>query len=117
MRAGNLRHSIVLERPVEVRDPTSKALDTRFRKIFETRASIVPLTGRELFMAQQVQAEVTTRISFRWRLAELDATCRVRTVSAEQIYDILAVLPDATARREIVLLCILRTSEGWRRGG
>lgn len=117
MRAGNLRHSVVIERPAEARPPASGALVTKFRKLFETRASIVPLTGRELFAAQQVQAEVTTRISFRWRPVDVDATCRVRTVSGDQIYDILAVLPDATARREIMLLCILRTSEGWRRGG
>lgn len=113
MRSGHRRHSIVLEQPKEA--VVNGANVTTWRKVAETRASIEPLTGRELFAAQQVHSEVNTRINIRWR-PDVNETLRLRTVGFQELYGILAVLPDKTGRREINLLCVKRTAEGWRDG-
>lgn len=114
MRSGSRRHAIVLEQPAEatLADGSNK---TTWKKLAETRASIEPLSGRELFAAQQVHAEVNTKINFRWRPG-VDETLRIREAGQGALYGILAVLPDKTGRREITCLCVKRTSEGWRDG-
>lgn len=111
MRSGNRRHAIVIEKPSE--SVVNGANKTSWSKFADTRAAIEPLSGRELFAAQQVHAEVTTRINFRWR-PNVDETLRIR--AGTTLYGILAVLPDKTGRREISCLCVTRTSEGWRDG-
>lgn len=115
MRSGARRHLLTFEAPVETVDPVTGATVTTWTQQFQTRASIRPLSGRELFAAQQVQAEVNTKVNIRWRLG-VDETLRARSELDGTIFDIGAVLPDATLRREIDLLCIRRVSEGWRRG-
>lgn len=113
MRAGTRRHSIVLEQPSE--SVVDGATVTKWTTFCTTRAAIVALSGRELFAAQQVQAEVTTRINIRYRPG-VNETLRVRDLVDGNLYGILAVLQDPTARREIDLYCVRRTSEGWRDG-
>lgn len=115
MRSGARRHALAFEQPVETVDPVTAATVVTWTSLFETLGSIDSLTGRELFAAQQVQAEVNTRINIRWR-AGVDETLRIRELADGTIYDIGAVLPDKTRRREIWLLCTRRVSEGWRRG-
>lgn len=113
MRAGARRHAIVLERPSE--KVVAGANKTGWTKVAETRATIVALTGRELVAAQQVHAEVTTKINIRYRPG-VDETLRARDVRDGTLFGILAVIPDPTLRREIDLYCVKRTSEGWRDG-
>ena len=114
MRSGNRRHAIVLEKPAEGVGAAGENR-TRWPQVATTRASIEPLTGRELFAAQQVNAEVTTRINIRWRPGVHEAL-RIRVIGSDDLYGILAVLPDKTGRREINCLCVKRTAEGWRDG-
>lgn len=113
MRSGNRRHAIVLEKPTEGVGSAGEN-KTQWSLVATTRASIEPLSGRELFAAQQVHAEVNTKINFRWR-PNIDATLRIR--AGGTVYGILAVLPDKTGRREITCMCVSRVSEGWRDGG
>lgn len=114
MRSGNRRHSIVLEQPSE--SVVAGENKTAFKEFARTRAAVRALSGRELFAAQQVQAEVTTVINFRWRPGIHEAL-RIVVLPEGTVYGILAVLPDKTGRREIDCLCVKRTSEGWRDGG
>jgi len=114
MRAGRLRHRVKIEKPREVR-PGGGKVELKFRELFETWGEINILSGIERTNAAQVAAEATTKIRIRWR-AGVDATCRVRDVATDTLYDILAPLPDYTGRRELVLLCVQRTAEGFRRG-
>lgn len=114
MRSGARRHAIVIEQSTEAVG-TEGQNKISWRKLFETRASIEPLSGRELFAAQQVNAEVNTRINFRWRPGVHEAL-RIRNVGLGELYGILAVLPDKTGRREITCMCVRRTAEGWRDG-
>lgn len=120
MQSGKLRHQVILERRTDVQQPGGQVKHDYVPFATDVWAAIEPVSGREFFAAQQVQAEVTTRIRIRWR-DDVDETCRIRHVTRhtipihEDIYDIAAVLPDAkTGRRELVLMCTKRTAEGWR---
>ncbi len=114
MRSGARRHAIVFEQQIEAVGAEG-ANEITWSTLFETRASIEPLSGRELMLAQQVNAEVNTRINVRWRPGIHEAL-RIRNVGLGELYGILAALPDKTGRREINLLCVKRTAEGWRDG-
>lgn len=65
MRVGRMRHRLEIQRATETRDAaggvvqTWSTLDTRW-------ASIEALTGREYFMAKQVQSDATHRIRLRY---------------------------------------------------
>lgn len=79
---GEYRHE------VEVQEDLGEAVDgndalgqprERWRKLFRTRAKIEPWQGREYWQAQQVQAESTHRLKFRYRpeWRGVTAACRV----------------------------------------
>lgn len=72
-------------------------------------AEIVPLSGREFIAAQTVQANVTTRITIRWR-AGIEPSMRV--IHGVDVYNIKAVLPDPTLRRHLTLMCETGANDG-----
>lgn len=65
MKAGRLRHVITLQRNEPTKndlgEPTPNWVDYA-----DCDAEIMPLRGREFFDAQQVNAELTTRVRIRW---------------------------------------------------
>jgi SPP1 family predicted phage head-tail adaptor len=75
MRAGRLRHRITIQQPVITRDGTGESLETwgAFAVVW---AAVEPLRGREMFAAQEMHSEITTRIRLRY-LAGIDTTMRV----------------------------------------
>jgi SPP1 family predicted phage head-tail adaptor len=123
MRAGLLRHRITLQRPVGTNDEWGEP-SPLWEDVVSVAAAIEPISGREFFSAQQVQADVTTRITIRWRNG-IEPAMRIVHVTAQQaamsppestVYDIEAILPDPTGRRQIVFMCRNRNSEGFRSG-
>jgi SPP1 family predicted phage head-tail adaptor len=122
-QAGAYRRRVDIEQQVQTKDSTGSVVPTWAALWKDVPCSINQFQGRsrEEFAAQQVQADVEWKIAFRWR-PDLDASMRVveylnaaRTKS--MIYNIEGVLPDATNRRQIVLLCRTRLSEGFRSDG
>lgn len=122
MRAGPNRFEVELQRRVDNQD--AGGLDHTYETFGEDYAGIRDLSGRELFAAQQVQADVTTEIRMRWR-PDVDATTRIVCYVGDlddsprqvEVYDVMAPVKDAkTGRRELVLLCVRRTAEGYRSG-
>jgi SPP1 family predicted phage head-tail adaptor len=72
-------------------------------------AGIEPLSGREFIAAQAVQAGVTTRITLRWREGLKPS---MRIVHGDDLYNILAILPDPTLRRHVNLMCSTGVNQG-----
>lgn len=66
MRAGELRHSIVIQMATTGRDSYGAATLT-WTSGRNTQAAIWPLRGKEYFAAQQVQAGVTHKIRIRYQ--------------------------------------------------
>jgi SPP1 family predicted phage head-tail adaptor len=120
MQSGKYRHEVTLLRRVDTQQSGGQVAHS-YEPFATVWARISPVSGREFFAAAQVQSEVTTRISIRWR-DDVDETCRVRHVTDHSVspqkydeYDIKSALPDEkTGRRELVLMCSKGPAEGWR---
>lgn len=65
-------------------------------------AAIEPLRGRELFAAQAVNAEVTTRIRVRWRE---DVDRKMEIAYKDLKFEILYVIHPEFGRKELHLMC------------
>lgn len=66
MRAGQLRHRVTIQEPVEARNGYNEAITT-WAPVATVWASVEPLSGREFFAAEHVQSEITHRVRLRWR--------------------------------------------------
>lgn len=67
VRAGRLNRRIALQTPVETRDPETKEPEKSWLGGDLRWASIVPLSGRELFQAQQVRPQISHKVNIRYR--------------------------------------------------
>lgn len=116
------RRRVDIQQRVVVKDSFGGTKDDTWKTIWPAvPCAIEALSGRELFLAQQVQSDATYKISFRWRPG-IDATMRLRhssgtTPQAYDYYNIEAVIPDDTNRRTLELLCRLRINDGFRKDG
>ncbi|MBC7193869.1 phage head closure protein [Marinobacter sp.] len=103
MRAGELRHRILIQRLASGQDEYGQPLNA-WQDVATVWAKIEDLSGREYFQAQQVPtAQVSTRITIRWR-PDIEPTMRV--VHGARVLDIKAVLDPDGRRREIQLMCL-----------
>jgi SPP1 family predicted phage head-tail adaptor len=66
LKAGDLRHQILIRRPIEV-DNGKGAYTTTLSTIAEPWAEVKGLTGREAVMDQVLQSISVYRIRIRWR--------------------------------------------------
>jgi SPP1 family predicted phage head-tail adaptor len=68
MRAGLLRHRLRIEEAVDVTSTSGDGQPTKAWNVLGTVwGSVEPLSGRELFTAQQVSARTTHKITIRAR--------------------------------------------------
>lgn len=102
MRAGRLRHRVVVERATDGTDaygdqvPTWSALATVW-------AGIEPLSGREYLAAAHIQADVSTRIVIRG-IPGVSITPKDRIRYGTRLFDIKQVVDRDAENIEIQLL-------------
>lgn len=103
MRAGKLRHRVVIQENQPTRDGDGAELDN-WVTVATVWAAIRPLTGGERFVttADQVVAEASTRIELRYR-SGLDV--KMRCTWSGHTFDIEQIKEVNTERREIHLMC------------
>lgn len=101
MRAGTLRHRITIEQPAETQNAHGEPVVT-WSALATCWASVEPLSGRELLMAQQVNAEITHRARLRY-VAGVMAKQRVQHQG--RYFDINAVRNIDERKVELELLC------------
>lgn len=77
MRAGQLRHRVTLQSKSVTRDAMGGETITWNDTVTNVPAAIEPLQGRERFLAQQIQPELSVRIRIRYR-ADVQADWRVK---------------------------------------
>lgn len=123
IQAGKYRHRVTIQKPIQVQDTTGSVIPTWIDVAFDVRVSIDFLNGREMLLAQQVQADVTTAIAMRWRPG-IDASMRILHESYEDssppevdVYNIEYITKDTTGRKEIICYCRARMNEGFRTDG
>lgn len=109
IRAGKLRHSITIERQHTASDAMGSVSDSWIPVAQGVAASLEPLSGRELYAAQQHHAEVTVRVRLRYR-AGIGPSMRV--VHRGVAYPVLYVINPALKDAELQLMCATGVHEG-----
>ena len=102
MQAGNLRHRVTIQQVTETRDDMGGVTQTWSTFAANLHAEIAPLSGRELLLARQVNAETTHRIRLRYRAG---ITPKMRVLFGSRIFAIESVLDTEERGIEVVLLC------------
>jgi len=115
MNSGQLDQRVLLQRRIETRTLRG-AVVTAYIDAGYMWAAVEPLSGRELFHAQQTQAEITTRVRVHWQrgITELMRIVHTRSYASPQlldIYDVASVLDMSSRHHELHLLCIKRAVE------
>jgi SPP1 family predicted phage head-tail adaptor len=106
---------VVVQRRIEERTTRGEAVIT-YVDAFQIWAAVEPLSGRELFAAQQTQSEVTTRVRMHWRRG-ITELMRVKHITSFQspnlfdLYDVVSVIDDKSRHIELHLMCTRRASE------
>lgn len=107
MRSGRLRHRVLLQSKTYTANAYGEQ-EVTWSTVATVWAGIEPLSGRELFAQQQIQAEARVRIVLRY-YSGLDTTWRVRHDGKN--YDILEVINQDLRDASLVLLCREGVSE------
>jgi SPP1 family predicted phage head-tail adaptor len=107
MRAGRLRHRLILQSKTETRDSYGASV-VGWSTEATVWGSIEPLSGREYFSQQQVQAEARVRIVIRYR-SDVDETWRIKHDGL--YYNIIDPLNENTRDRMLILMCREGVSE------
>lgn len=120
MQAGSFRRRVDIEYQVQTKDSTGSVVPTWTVVFRSVPCSITAWRGRESFLANQVQSDVTWKVLFRF-LPDLDASMRcVEYLSPDRkkrvIYNIESVMPDNDGMN-VELLCRTRLTEGFRSDG
>ena len=101
MRAGNLRHRVTIQTFTTTTDSYGQPIES-WATFAEVWGAVEPLTGREYFQAQQVQAEVNYRVRLRY-LAGVVPTMRV--LHDGRTLEVQAVINPDERNRELQLMC------------
>lgn len=101
MKIGSLKHRIVLQKKMITEDALKQQTEnwTDFAFVW---AGIEPLSGREYFAAQQINSEISVRITIR-HLSGITAEARV--VFDSRIFEVLSVINPEERCESLILMC------------
>lgn len=103
MRAGKLRHLVVIRRLGQaMQDPQTGDIASDWVNISTVWASVEPLSGREFIAAQSTQSEVSARIVMR----KTEVTAQDKLYFRGDTYNIHTVLPDLKSGNEYLTLMV-----------
>lgn len=113
-QSGKLRYLVAIEQQASARDAFGAEQDnwSTFALVY---AGFETLSGRELFNAQKLNAEITTKITIRWRagvLPEMRVNWTDTGNNRNRIFDILACMDPTEHRRQLNLLSVERYIPG-----
>lgn len=101
MQIGKLRHAIELQQEQRTPDGGGGFVRT-WQTVARVRAAVEPLTGSERWRAEQVQANVSHRVTIRYRPG---ITTDMRVKFGARVFLITAVIDPEERHRELQLLC------------
>lgn len=108
MRAGRLRQRVAIQRRTGAESAFGEPTDT-WTTLATVAAGIEPISGREYFAAQQVQSEVTHRVTIRY-FAGVNPKDRIvwtdPATDVARYFDIRAVIDRDERHREMSLMCV-----------
>ena len=101
MRIGKLRHRIKIQEYTAGRDSFGSE-EPIWTDVVTVWASVTPGSGKEHFASAQVNAEVSTKISMRYRSG---ITPKMRVAFGTRIFEIVSVLNYEERGIELNLMC------------
>lgn len=101
MKAGPLRHRVMLQEPVKSQDPETGAIIDSWDDVKSIWAEVTPVSARDFVAAQAYQNQITSRIKIRYRTGISD---KHRILFRGNIYNIEGVLPDPDSGLEYLTL-------------
>lgn len=101
LNAGRLRHVVTIQKKGTGKDPFGAPLPGWVDVWTTIPAEVIPLSAREFMASANEHAQVSARITIRWREG-MDATMRI--IHRGTIYNIAGVLPDNTSGLEYITL-------------
>jgi SPP1 family predicted phage head-tail adaptor len=104
VQAGRLRKRLDLETPNTAKDSFGGTPLEPWAPITTMWGSVEPLSGRELLLAQQVQAEVTHRVRVRYVATHVPTAVMRFTLGARH-FQILSGINVDERNRELELMC------------
>lgn len=107
MRAGRLRHRLILQSQVETREDGGGFVLTWVTQSV-VWGGIEPLSGKEYTAIQQTQNEASVRIVLRY-YSGLDETWRI--VNDGRAYSIVSVIDENDRHRSMILMCLQGVKE------
>lgn len=102
MQAGKLRKRVVIQTSAVTADSFGEPTAT-WTSAATVWASVEPLNGRELLRAQEVNAEVTVRVTMRYN-TYASQTARL-LVGGSRLLDINSLINHEERNEELELLC------------
>jgi len=109
MNIGKLNRRVSLQALKPTQDPATGEPGHEWTEIARPWANIRFLNGREFASAGAEVSKATVSVRIRYRE---DVAASMRVVFREQIYDIVAPLPDETGRAFVDLACTTGASQG-----
>lgn len=105
MRAGKLRHEIVIEEVARTPDDYGQQIPT-WSTFTATYAHIKHLRGNELLVAKQVNGDIDTEITTRW-VSGLRIDMRIKAIhdSLPRYYNIVNINTLNEIEETLVILC------------
>jgi len=100
IRSVNLHKKIKIQQATESRTD-SVSVENTWSTIAEPWASVEPVSGREYFAAQQVQAENTIKFRIRYQ-SGLDP--KMRILYNDNVYDIKSIINASERNDELLIM-------------
>ena len=97
MNPGDLRHRITLQNP-----PAYGEAEDNYTDAATVWANINPISGKELFAAEQFSSEITHRVRIRYRN---DVTPFMRVKYGTRTFEVMYVINEYERDRIIQLMC------------
>ena len=102
MHAGQLKHKLDIETELSSQDTYGQTTQEWVVFLRGLWASVEPMSGREYFSSQQVNAEVSHRIKIRYK-AGIKPKMRVKF--GTRYFNIVSVIDIREGHREMHLMC------------
>lgn len=104
MKAGKLRHRIIIQHHDSFQDMNTGEMVTGWTDFASVWASVEPLSARDFIAAQANQSEISARIVIRYRPGILST---MRIIHRGKVYNIEGPpLPDADSGLEYLTLVV-----------
>lgn len=101
LKIGKLKHRVTIQEYTTTRDSFGAEIEA-WVDIATVWASVEPLTGREYFQMQQINTEISTKVTMRFKAG---VTVKMRLIYNNRIFEIISLINTEEKDVQLVLMC------------